>query len=251
MASGQKIKPQSRLNYVIETKELVKKFGTFTALDKIDLKIKKGEFFGCFGPNGAGKTTLLKILTGQLDQNQGISKTLGIDTRQYPLEVKKKVGIVPESESPPSFLTPSEYLYFVGRIHKLDDLNRKVDHWLDFFNLHEKETTISRDLSKGMRQKLMLAAAFIHGSSLMFLDEPFINLDPIYQRKVKDYLIQYTNNGGTIFMCTHILEIAEKLCSRVVIMDKGRIIVEGSIQDLKKDEKEDLDQAFLRLVQEK
>jgi len=96
----------------------------------------------------------------------------------------------------------------------------------------------------------MLAAAFIHDSSLLFLDEPFINLDPIYQRKVKDYLLKFANNGGTVFMCTHILEIAEKLCSRVVIMDKGKVIAEGSIQELKKHEKEDLDQIFLRLVKE-
>jgi ABC-2 type transport system ATP-binding protein len=243
-------KPTRPTKYVIQTKSLVKKFGTFTALNGIDLKIKKGEFFGCFGPNGAGKTTLLKILTGQLDQNKGISKTLDIDTKQYPIEIKKRVGIVPESESPPSFLTPSEYLYFVGRIHKLDGLNNKVDRWLDFFNLHEKENTICRDLSKGMRQKLMLAAAFIHESSLLFLDEPFINLDPIYQRKVKDYLVQFANNGGTVFMCTHILEIAEKLCSRVAIMDKGRVIAEGSIDELRKHDKEDLDQIFLRLIQE-
>jgi ABC-2 type transport system ATP-binding protein len=235
-------------NVVVETKNLKKRFGKFVALKNITLKINEGEFFGCFGPNGAGKTTLLKILTGQLDPNKGQALTLGINTKQYPLDVKKKIGIVPESESPPSFLTPSEYLYFVGRIHKLANLEPKVEQWLDFFELHEKENVISRDLSKGMRQKLMLAAAFIHEASALFLDEPFINLDPIYQRKVKDYLLKFQTNGGTIFMCTHILEIAEKMCSRVAIMDKGELVAIGTIEELRQHKDEDLDQIFLRLI---
>ena len=244
-------KPSKISKNVVEIKNLEKRFGNFTALKSISLKIQEGEFFGCFGPNGAGKTTLLKILTGQLDQNRGKSFTLGINTKQYPLDVKKRIGIVPESESPPSFLTPSEYLYFVGGIHKLANLEPKVEQWLDFFELHEKENVISRDLSKGMRQKLMLAAAFIHEAPLLFLDEPFINLDPIYQRKIKDYLLKFKNNGGTIFMCTHILEIAEKLCSRVAILDKGEIVAIGSIEDLRQHKDEDLDQIFLRLITEK
>jgi ABC-2 type transport system ATP-binding protein len=233
---------------IIEAKQVSKTFNDVEALKNVDLNIEGGEFFGCFGPNGAGKTTLLKILSGQMDPTEGTAKVLGIDIQKNPMDVKKIVGIVPEVESPPSYLTGREYLFFVGRVRKVDDLDRKIDYWLDFFKLTEKEDVICRDLSKGMRQKLMLASAFIHKPKLLFLDEPFINLDPVYQRKVKDYLIDYTKNGGTIFMCTHILEIAEKICTRVAIINDGKILAKGGINELKKGPNEDLEKIFLRLV---
>ncbi len=233
---------------IIEAKEISKAYGDFYALKGVDLKIEPGEFFGCFGPNGAGKTTLLRILSGQLEPTKGSATVLGIDAKENPMEIKKVIGIVPEVESPPSYLTGREYLYFVGRVRKVEDLEKKIDHWLDFFDLKEKEDVICRDLSKGMRQKLMLASAFIHKPKLLFLDEPFINLDPLYQRKAKDYLIDYTKNGGTIFMCTHILEIAEKICTRVAIINHGSILARGKIEDLRSQENEDLENIFLRLV---
>jgi ABC-2 type transport system ATP-binding protein len=233
---------------IIKAKEISKAYGDFYALKGVDLNIEPGEFFGCFGPNGAGKTTLLRILSGQLEPTKGSATVLGIDAKNKPIEIKKVIGIVPEVESPPSYLTGREYLHFVGRVRKVEDLEKKIDHWLDFFALKEKEDVICRDLSKGMRQKLMLASAFIHKPKLLFLDEPFINLDPLYQRKAKDYLIEYTKNGGTIFMCTHILEIAEKICTRVAIINDGRILAKGKIEDLKKQDNEDLENIFLRLV---
>ncbi|UCG70100.1 MAG: ABC transporter ATP-binding protein [Thermoplasmata archaeon] len=233
---------------IIEAKNINKTFGDVEALKNVELLIESGEFFGCFGPNGAGKTTLLRILSGQLEPTKGTAKILGIDAQQKPIEVKKVVGIVPEVESPPSYLTGREYLHFVGRVRNVANLNNKIDYWLDFFELREKEDVICKDLSKGMRQKLMLASAFIHEPKLLFLDEPFINLDPLYQRKAKDYLIDYTKNGGTIFMCTHILEIAEKICTRVAIINDGDILAKGSINELKNQPNEDLEKIFLRLV---
>ncbi len=233
---------------IIEAKQVSKTFGDVKALKNVELNIGAGEFFGCFGPNGAGKTTLLRILSGQLEPTKGTAQVLGIDVQKNPMDVKKLVGIVPEVESPPSYLTGREYLFFVGRVRKVDDLEKKIDNWLDFFDLTEKEDIICRDLSKGMRQKLMLASAFIHKPKLLFLDEPFINLDPVYQRKVKDYLINYTHNEGTIFMCTHILEIAEKICTRVAIINDGKILAKGGINELKKEPNEDLERIFLRLV---
>lgn len=233
---------------IIEAKQIGKTFGDVAALKDVDLNIRAGEFFGCFGPNGAGKTTLLRILSGQIEPTKGTAMIFGIDALKKPLEVKKVVGIVPEVESPPSYLTGREYLHFVGKVRKVDDLNDKIDHWLDFFDLREKEDVICRDLSKGMRQKLMLASAFIHEPKLLFLDEPFINLDPVYQKKVKDFLTSYTNNSGTIFMCTHILEIAEKICTRVAIINDGKILAKGSINELKRQSSEDLERIFLRLV---
>jgi ABC-2 type transport system ATP-binding protein len=233
---------------IIEVANISKAYGDFYALKNIDLKIESGEFFGCFGPNGAGKTTLLRILSGQLEPTKGSASVLGIDVKEKPIEIKKTIGIVPEVESPPSYLTGREYLHFVGRVRKVERLEKKIDHWLDFFELKEKEDVICRDLSKGMRQKLMLASAFIHNPKLLFLDEPFINLDPLFQRKAKNYLIDYTKNGGTIFMCTHILEIAEKICTRVAIINDGKILAKGKINELKNQENEDLENIFLRLV---
>jgi len=235
---------------IIKVEGISKSFGKTEALKGVDLEIGKGEFFGCFGPNGAGKTTLLRILSGQMEATAGKATILGIDASEKPLDVKKVVGIVPEVESPPSYLTGREYLHFVGKVRKVDKLQEKIDYWLDFFELNDKSDTISRDLSKGMKQKLMLASAFIHKPKLLFLDEPFINLDPLYQRKVKDYLTNYTSNGGTIFMCTHILEIAEKICTRVAIINEGKILAKGPIDELKQKADEDLERVFLRLVTE-
>jgi ABC-2 type transport system ATP-binding protein len=233
---------------IIEARDISKAYGDFYALNEVTLNIEAGEFFGCFGPNGAGKTTLLRILSGQLEPTKGMANILGLDVQKKPMDVKRGIGIVPEVESPPSYLTGREYLFFVGRVRKVEDIESKIDHWLDFFELREKEDVICRDLSKGMRQKLMLASAFIHKPKLLLLDEPFINLDPVYQRKAKNYLIDYTKNGGTVFMCTHILEIAEKICTRVAIINGGRILAKGKIEDLKEQENEDLENIFLRLV---
>jgi len=235
---------------VIEAHGLVKRYGPVTALDGVDLEVDSGEFFGLAGPNGAGKTTLLRILTGQLAPTGGEARVLGIDPARQPLRVKAAVGIVPEVESPPSYLTASEYLYFVGRVRQVPRLQEAIDRWLRFFDLEEARTTICRDLSKGTRQKLMLAAAFIHGPDLLFMDEPFINLDPIHQRRLKDFLLEYSAAGHTVFMCSHLLEIAEKLCDRVAIIDGGKIIAQGSIAEVRREDR-DLETAFLRLVGER
>jgi ABC-2 type transport system ATP-binding protein len=233
---------------VITATSVNKFFGDFQAVNSIDLDIKNGEFFGCFGPNGAGKTTLLKILTGQLDFNNGNVKVMDTDVKASPLEVKSKIGIVPEFESPPSFLTAQEYLYFIGHVRNIKDIDKRVKHWMEFLDLWERSNTLCRDLSKGTRQKLMIAAAAIHEPKLLFLDEPFINLDPIYQKKIQDFLKGYIKNGGTIFMCTHLLEIAEKLCTCIAIMDHGKIVGMGNIESLKQEPEEDLNAIFMRLV---
>jgi ABC-2 type transport system ATP-binding protein len=231
----------------IEATHLSKRFGSLTVLNNISLSVSKGEFFGLFGSNGAGKTTLLRILTGQLSADSGEVRTAGYSISD-PISIKRSVGIVPEAESPPTFLTAREALELSCLLRNLTNVSERVERWLDFFDLQEKSNVLCRDLSKGQRQKLMLISAFIHEPSIIFLDEAFINLDPIYQRNLRGYLKSLVEEGRTIFMCTHILEIAEKLCSRVAVIDKGSIVAQGSIDELRSQEGENLEEIFIRAV---
>jgi ABC-2 type transport system ATP-binding protein len=233
---------------VIETEKLGRKFGDFEALKAVSLSVDKGEFFGLLGPNGAGKTTLVRILTGQLEPSSGKAETMGVGP-ENPIGIKRKIGIVPEAESPPTFLTAQEFLELVCRVRNVDEAGKKVARWLDFFQIREKKDVLCRDLSKGQRQKVMLAAAFIHEPELLILDEPFINLDPIFQRKLREYLQGVTAGGRTVFMCSHILEIVEKLCTRVAVINQGRIVAQGKFDEIREKEGEDLEDIFMRLVE--
>lgn len=228
--------------------DMGKRYGEFVALHPLNVEVHSGEFFGVFGPNGAGKSTFIKLLTGQLQPSIGQIEVLGVDAKQSPQKLKANIGIVPESESPPSFLTPTEFLQFVARLRGLDDLDEKVEYWLDWFGLQEKRDTMCKDLSKGQRQKVMLASAFIHKPKLLFLDEPFANLDPIYQRKCREWLLDHVANGGTIFLCSHVLEMAERMCNRMAIINHGRVLAAGTVSGLKESEDETLEDVFIRLV---
>jgi ABC-2 type transport system ATP-binding protein len=232
----------------IMVRNLRKRYSTVNALDDVTFTVPKGTFFGCFGPNGAGKSTLLKILTGQIPQTSGEAQVLGLGVKDHGIQVREKVGIVPEVESPPSYLTAYEFLYFVAEVRKVDNVEGRIERWLKFFDLQETKGTLCKDLSKGMRQKVMLSAAFIHEPELLFLDEPFVNLDPIYQHKLREYLLELRGQGRTIFLCSHILEMAQKLCQEMVIINRGKVIASGSVAELTA--KEDLETLFLRMVGE-
>ncbi len=205
---------------MILAKNLNKWYGNLHVLRDLNIEVEKGEIFGLLGPNGAGKTTLIKVLTGQTSAS-GEVKVGGINPITDPIGVRRIVGIVPESESVPNYLTVREYLYFVVRIRKLPI--KKVDEMLDEFNLKKYENKICRDLSKGTKQRLMFAVAIMHNPRILFLDEPFINLDPIYQREMRELIKEYIASGGTIFMATHIMEMAEKLCTKIGIIIDGKI----------------------------
>ena len=224
---------------VIKCSELSKTYDDVLALENVNLTIERGEFFGLLGPNGAGKTTLLKILTGQIRTTKGDAQILGMNIEDNIMEVKKKIAIIPEQESPPSFLTPREVLEMVASIRKINE--PKIEYWIEFFDLQPMEGRVCRNLSRGQKQKVMLAAAFISETELMFLDEPFINLDPIVQTKVRDWLVEYVKGGGTVFLNTHLLENAQRLC------DRAAIIHEGEIQSVIK--LNDLDQQNINLEQ--
>jgi len=217
---------------VINCNNLSKRYDEIEALKKVVLEVNEGEFFGLLGPNGAGKTTLLKILTCQLKSTEGNAEVFGLDTSNEFTSIKPRISIVPEQESPPSFLTPREVLELVVSIRDIGKKN--IDYWLEFFELDSMEGRVCRNLSRGQKQKVMLASAFISETKLMFLDEPFINLDPLVQSKVREWLMEYVKTGGTVFINTHLLENAERLCDRAAIIHKGKIQSLFTLKDLKK-----------------
>jgi ABC-2 type transport system ATP-binding protein len=232
---------------LIKAHGLTKRFGKLIAVDNLDLTINPGEIFGFIGPNGAGKTTTLQMLTGQLPPTSGIASVLGIDVASDPIAVKAAVGIVPELEYPPSFLTVEEYLNFVAAVRGLPD-NGRVDKWIEFFGLEDRRSTMCMSLSKGLKKKTTLSAAMLHEPRVLFMDEPFLDLDPLIQKKLKSWLLDYVKGGGTVFLSTHILELAEKLCTSVGIIDKGKLVALGSLKELQNGVDEDLEHVFVRLV---
>jgi len=217
---------------VIETRALTKQYGDLTAVNGISLSIGKGELFGLLGPNGSGKTTTIKMLTGQLRPTSGSARVAGIDSARQPLQVKQAVGIIPEQETPPSFLTAEEYLQFVAAIRHLEDVEGRIDAWFDRLDFAEQRDVLCKDLSRGTRQKLMFAQAFLHQPDIAFVDEPLINLDPVIQRTVKDYMLEFVGRGGTIFFCTHVLEVAEEICTRVGIIHRGSLLRDLSMEEV-------------------
>lgn len=230
---------------MIEVKGLSKSYGKIKAVDSVDLSVKKGELFGLLGPNGSGKTTMIKMLTGQIKPDSGSLRVHGVDVLEAPLKVRELVGVIPEQETPPSFLTAEEYLYFVAKIRKLEGYEEACERWFEFFDFGEQKNVLCKDLSRGTRQKLMFAQAFLHEPELAIIDEPLINLDPVMQRKVKDFLRGYVKNGGTVFISTHILEIAKEICSSIGIIYKGKLVHSGRMDSL---EDRNLEDFFLKLV---
>lgn len=216
---------------MIEVKGLSKSYGQTKAVDCVDLSIGKGELFGLLGPNGSGKTTMIKMLTGQIKPGSGTLKVHGINVLEDPLKVRELAGVIPEQETPPSFLTAEEYLHFVAKVRKMEHYEGVCEKWFEFFDFGDQRNSLCKDLSRGTRQKLMFAQAFLHEPELAIIDEPLINLDPVMQKKVKDFLRGYVKNGGTIFISTHILEIAKEICTSIGIIYRGKLIHTGRLDD--------------------
>ena len=207
---------------------LCKSYGSVRAVDGMDLTVDRGELFGFLGPNGAGKTTTIRALTGQVRPDAGAIRVLETDPTVEPLETRRRVGILPEQGSPPSFLTPQEYLEFVGRIRDLDPdtVAERVELWADRLGFRSKLETLHTDLSRGQQQKVMIAQAFVHEPEVVFIDEPLANLDPIVQEQVKRFLVAYAAEDNAVFVSTHNIDVAEAICSRVGIVADGRLVAE-------------------------
>lgn len=217
---------------VIEVENLAKSFGKVEALKDVSFEVEEGEIIGFLGPNGAGKSTTVEILTGQLSRDSGDVEVLGLDPEEKSVELRAQLGILPEREDPPSFLTGDEYLEFVSDIRETEI---DSETWTKRLRLEGKMQNLTRDLSKGERQKLMIIQAFFHEPKLVFIDEPMINLDPVIQEEVKKLFQDF---GGTIFLCTHNVELAEEVCDKVFFLKDGKLIE-------KLDETKGLKQKFL------
>lgn len=220
----------------ISTQHLSRRFGQLVAVDDVALEVAPGQFFGFLGPNGAGKSTTIKMLTGLLAPSSGSIEILGVDLARNPVEVKRQIGVVPEGMALFGRLTGAEYLNFVGRMYGLDreTTAKRAAELLEFMQLADQPKALVADYSHGMQKKLSMAAAVIHGPKILFLDEPFEGVDAIASGTLKAMLQRMIERGATIFLTSHVLEIVERLCSHVAIIHRGRLVAQGSIEDLRR-----------------
>jgi len=219
----------------IATQGLTRRFGDLIAVQDVNLSVAPGQFFGFLGPNGAGKSTTIKMLTGLLAASSGSIQVLGLDLAKNSVEVKRQIGVVPEGMALFGRLTGAEYLNFVGRMYGLDreTAGKRTAELLDFMQLAEQPKTLVTDYSHGMQKKLALAAAVIPGPRILFLDEPFEGVDAIASGTLKAMLQRMIARGATIFLTSHVLEIVERLCSHLAIIHKGRLVAQGSLEELR------------------
>ncbi|RZV10856.1 ABC-2 type transport system ATP-binding protein [Natrinema hispanicum] len=212
---------------------LRKSYGAVEAVAGMNFTVERGELYGFLGPNGAGKTTTIRTLTGQIHPDAGTVRVLETDPATEPLETRRKVGILPEQGSPPSFLTPREYLEFVGEVRDLsaDRVADQTAAWAERLGFESKLETLHTDLSRGQQQKVMITQAFIHEPDVVFIDEPLANLDPLVQEQVKRFLVSYAAGDNAVFVSTHNIDVAEEICTRVGIVADGQLVTERSLDD--------------------
>lgn len=236
---------------MIKFENLSKKFGDKLAVDNINLEVRPGEILGFLGPNGAGKTTTVKLSTGMLIPTSGKAMVAGFDISKEPIEVKKRIGYVPETGALFESLSAWEYLELMTELHHMDRslAQRKIHKFLTIFGLaNEKDHHLS-SFSKGMKQKVLLAAAFLHNPEVLFLDEPLNGLDANTALIIKELLKKMAAQGKTIMFCSHILEVVERICTRIAIIDSGRIVADGSPAEiLRETSKPTLEEAFTKLT---
>lgn len=220
---------------LIETQNLVKRYGDKIAVDDVSFQVYAGEVFGFLGPNGAGKTTTIKMIVGLLQPTAGIVKVGGYNVQTQPLQAKAASGYVPDTPNLYPKLSGRELLRFVGDLFELDrqQVNRRIDELLRLFDLIEAGDDPIDSYSHGMQQKTALAAALMHDPKVLVLDEPTVGLDPRSARLIKDMLRQLANRGAAVFLSTHILEIAERMCDRIGIINQGKLIAVGSMDELR------------------
>lgn len=241
---------------VVRLSGLRRTFGEVVAVDGIDLEVGAGELFGFLGPNGAGKTTTIRMATGLLRPSGGEVRIFGMDPCRQPMEVKARIGVVPEEAPLFERLTGRESLELAARLHRFDarEARRAAGALLTWLGLEESASRMIVDYSQGMRKKVALGCALIHRPRLLFLDEPFSGIDPIGTRAIKDVLVTMVADGVTVFFSSHVMELAERLCTRLAIIHQGRIRAVGTLAELRDraglGDGATLEQVFIALVGE-
>jgi len=220
----------------VETVNLVRRFGDFAAVDQVNLRVERGQFYGFLGPNGAGKSTMIKVLTGLLAPSEGAARVLGFDVAREPLEVKRRIGVVPEDLNLFERLTGAEMLSFTGRMYGLarEETAGRAGELLELMELDSDPRKLVVEYSHGMRKKLSLACALIHRPEVLFLDEPFEGVDAVASRTLKSLLLRLTGRGLTVFLTSHVLEIVERLCTHIGIIAEGRLVTTGALDELRR-----------------
>ncbi len=219
----------------IETEKLVKRFGNFTAVDGLNLRIQKGELFGFLGPNGAGKTTTIRMLTTLMKPTSGNIKIAGYDINTQADFIRSKIGVVPQTFALFEELSPLENLQFIGELYSMSEslIAKKSEELLKIVSLYEKRNVVSGGFSGGMKQRLSVAASLLHDPEILFMDEPTTGLDPQSRISLRELTTRLNKTGMTVVYTTHDMEEADKLCDRIAIMDKGKVMVEGTSAELK------------------
>jgi len=240
------------MTLAIDTSELTRDFGTFRAVDHLSLQVEAGRFYGFLGPNGAGKSTTIKMLTGLLAPTSGTIRILGEDVGDpvRALQVKRRIGVVPENLALFDNLTARESLTFVGRMYMLppDTIRSRSEELLAIMDLAHETKKLTLEFSHGMKKKLALAAALIPNPDLLFLDEPFEGVDAVASRVLRDTLKQCVARGATVFLTSHVLEIVERLCTDVGVIAKGKLVHQGTMEELRRTGS--LEDKFLEVVGE-
>jgi ABC-2 type transport system ATP-binding protein len=226
--------------------------GSVKAVDNLSLVVKPGEIFGFLGPNGAGKTTTIKMIVGLLNADEGTIEINGFDNRKEALEAKKIMSYVPDNPEVYDRLTGMEYLTFMADIYQVPSPTReeRIQYFLDMFELTNAAGDLIKSYSHGMKQKIVLTGALIHNPALLVLDEPMVGLDPRSSHLLKELMREHCDRGNTVFFSTHVLEVAEKLCDRIGIIHKGKLIAIGTLDELRRGEQAgSLENIFLELTE--
>lgn len=238
---------------MINIENLSKSFGDKLALDNLNLKVKRGEIFGFLGPNGAGKTTTIKMIVGMLKQDKGHILIDGIDTLKDPIEAKKKFAFVPDNPDVYETMTGRQYLNFIGDVFEisLDKREEDIKKYQEIFEMEESLDLLISSYSHGMKQKIVLMGALIHEPDLLILDEPMVGLDAKSSFRLKNIMRQLCDSGKSVFFSTHVMEVAEKVCDRIGIINKGKLIAVGSLEEIKNqaDDEGSLEKIFLELTE--
>ncbi len=238
---------------MIKLENVIKKYGTFTAVDNISFEVKRGEICGFLGPNGAGKTSTIKMIIGLSEQNSGKISIDGIDVRENPIESKRIFSYVPDNPEPYEYMTGIQYLNFLADIYKIskEDREERIKKYSDAFEFYSKLPQLISSYSHGMKQKISLIGALINDPEVFILDEPIVGLDPKSSFKLKELMRERCNMGKSVFFSTHVMEVAEKICDRIIIINKGKIVAMGTLDEIHEQSKIEgsLEDLFLELTE--